>query len=341
MLPFAAFAAVAACLLALLPARAAADEHGFPQGPFARTGDATGVTATGATLNGFVGTNGRDTTWAFQYGPTTLYGANTPPQTIPRNQGGPVAATVTGLSAATTYHYRLVVIHSIRGVTIAHHEGADRTFTTGPAPVAQPAPATAVPTPAAPGALPAAAAPTLGTTVAVAPVTGTVTVKVPGAATFIALGAGSAIPVGAVLDTRQGTVSLTTALDGGKTQTAQFHSGVFEVRQSPTGHGLTDIFLRGPAVECGGSRSTARAAAAQARRRRPPRRQLWGRDNGGRFRTHGKNSVATVRGTSWVTTDTCAGTRTTVRSGAVSVRDVHRRRTVLVRAGHSYLARRR
>ena len=35
MLPFAAFAAVAACLLALLPARAAADEHGFPQGPFA------------------------------------------------------------------------------------------------------------------------------------------------------------------------------------------------------------------------------------------------------------------------------------------------------------------
>jgi hypothetical protein len=74
-------------------------------------------------------------------------------------------------------------------------------------------------------------------------------------------------------------------------------------------------------------------------RRRLPVRRLWARDRGGRFRTHGRNSVATVRGTSWVTTDTCAGTRTTVTSGAVSVRDVRRRRTVLVRAGHSYLAR--
>jgi hypothetical protein len=45
-----------------------------------------------------------------------------------------------------------------------------------------------------------------------------------------------------------------------------------------------------------------------------------------------------VRGTSWVTTDTCAGTRTTVTSGAVSVRDLARKRTVLVRAGRSYLA---
>jgi hypothetical protein len=182
--------------------------------------------------------------------------------------------------------------------------------------------------------------PALGTSVVVAPVAGTVRVKVPGAAGFTTLAAGAAVPSGAILDTRAGTVALTTALDNGRTQTATFHSGVFQVRQSKTGHGLTDIFLRGPALNCGPSRASARAAAVTARRKRP-RRQLWGRDNGGRFRTHGKNSVATVRGTSWVTTDTCRGTRTTVRSGAVSVRDVHRHRTVLVRAGHSYLARRR
>ena len=48
-----------------------------------------------------------------------------------------------------------------------------------------------------------------------------------------------------------------------------------------------------------------------------------------------------MRGTEWITEDTCDGTRTTVVKGAVSVRDRHTGRTVLVKAGHSYLARRR
>jgi hypothetical protein len=153
--------------------------------------------------------------------------------------------------------------------------------------------------------------------------------------------AGGAVPTGAVVDTRGGEVALTTALPGGKTQTARFHGGVFRVRQSAAGGGITDIDLRGPALQCARPKGTARASAAAATKRKPRRRKLWGSDKGGRFRTHGANSVATVRGTRWVTTDTCAGTRTTVTNGAVSVRDVHRKRTVLVRAGHSYLARSR
>ena len=68
-------------------------------------------------------------------------------------------------------------------------------------------------------------------------------------------------------------------------------------------------------------------------------RKLWGRDSGGSFRTHGRHSQATVRGTRWLTVDRCDGTLTRVTSGAVSVRDFRRHRTVLVRAGHSYLAR--
>lgn len=76
-------------------------------------------------------------------------------------------------------------------------------------------------------------------------------------------------------------------------------------------------------------------------RRRPATRRLWARDKGGRFRTHGRNSVATVRGTSWVTTETCAGTRTTVTEGAVAVRERRRAKAVVVRAGQSYLARSR
>ena len=46
-----------------------------------------------------------------------------------------------------------------------------------------------------------------------------------------------------------------------------------------------------------------------------------------------------MRGTRWLTVDRCDGTLTRVTHGAVSVRDFLRHRTVLVRAGHSYLAR--
>ncbi|MBJ7473081.1 MAG: hypothetical protein JHD16_17380, partial [Solirubrobacteraceae bacterium] len=49
------------------------------------------------------------------------------------------------------------------------------------------------------------------------------------------------------------------------------------------------------------------------------RRHVWGQDNGGRYETHGRDSVATVRGTKWLTTDTCAGTVVKVYEGAVSV----------------------
>ena len=58
-----------------------------------------------------------------------------------------------------------------------------------------------------------------------------------------------------------------------------------------------------------------------------------------RFRTRGANSVATVRGTRWWTEDRCDGTLTRVRQGSVIVRNLRTGRRVIVRAGHSYLAR--
>jgi hypothetical protein len=45
-----------------------------------------------------------------------------------------------------------------------------------------------------------------------------------------------------------------------------------------------------------------------------------------------------VRGTIWEVIDRCDGTLTKVRRGKVAVRDFRLRRTVLVRAGKSYLA---
>ena len=70
-------------------------------------------------------------------------------------------------------------------------------------------------------------------------------------------------------------------------------------------------------------------------------RRLWGRDSGGRYRTFGRHSQATVRGTRWLTADRCDGTLTRVTADAVAVRDRARHRTVIVRSGHSYLARSR
>lgn len=121
-----------------------------------------------------------------------------------------------------------------------------------------------------------------------------------------------------------------SALPGGRTQTGTFSGGRFEVRQDARAKGTVDVFLRGP-VRC-----SSRTLASTAKRRRG----LWGRDHGGRFRTHGADSVATVRGTRWYTEDRCDGTLTRVTEGSVVVCERHRKRTKVVTAGRRYLARR-
>jgi len=295
--------------------------------PSATTGSATSITDHSAVLNGSVVPETKTTDYKFEYGTTAAYGQATPTVTLTvEHVSQAVTATVDGLAPGTTYHVRVKATNKEGVVT-----GADRTFTTAAATAAPAAPATNHPTPGT--AAPAPEQPLLGEEVVVARAAGSVKVKAPGTSGYTELGADDAIPVGSIVDTRAGTVELTTALGAGQTQTGTFRGALFQVRQSATGGGLTDIVLRGS--DFAGCRATARAAS----RRKPPVRRLWATDDGGRFRTHGRNSVATVRGTKWVTTDTCAGTRTTVTEGAVSVRDLHRRRSVLVHAGHSYLAR--
>jgi hypothetical protein len=179
------------------------------------------------------------------------------------------------------------------------------------------------------------APPELGESVGVAEQAGSVLVRLPGSRRAVALTDAASIPVGSILDTRKGTVALSSALPGDDTQTGTFHGGLFEVRQPAGARGMTELVLRGPLPICTGG--GARAAAASAKR---PPRVLWGRDDHGRFRTRGSNSVATVRGTAWYVADRCDGTLTRVSKGSVSVRDLHRKRTVIVNAGKSYLARR-
>jgi hypothetical protein len=65
---------------------------------------------------------------------------------------------------------------------------------------------------------------------------------------------------------------------------------------------------------------------------------VWGNAKG-HFRTKGRYAAATVRGTRWLTQDSCAGTLIRVAQGSVSVRDNVLRKTVIVRKGKRYLAR--
>jgi hypothetical protein len=59
----------------------------------------------------------------------------------------------------------------------------------------------------------------------------------------------------------------------------------------------------------------------------------------GRFRTKGHFSYGTPRGTVWDTIDRCDGTLTVVHRGVVAVFDFGLRKTIIVHAGHSYLAK--
>jgi len=102
------------------------DVMALPGLPEATTGSATAVTATSATLNGTVNPNGSNTTTYFQYGPTPSYGSTTTNTSAGSGTGDvSVNADLTGLTPATTYHYRVAATNS-GGTSF----GNDRTFTT-------------------------------------------------------------------------------------------------------------------------------------------------------------------------------------------------------------------
>jgi len=207
---------------------------------------------------------------------------------------------------------------------------------------------TTPPAPAPQGPAPPPAPPVPGKSAVARVVSGTVLVKLPGKG-FVPLTTAANIPMGSQLDTRKGRVELTTAADtaGKKTQKAQFYDGIFQVKQSVPKKKpkkaralITDLVMKGQIArsQCAALKG---ARAAVSKKKKGPKAvlgQLWGSGKG-KFRTNGKYSSATVRGTIWLVQDRCEGTLTKVRRGTVAVRDFKRKKTVTVKAGHSYLAR--
>jgi hypothetical protein len=94
--------------------------------PEASTGGTKALAENTAELTGTVNPHGVETSYYFQYGPSTAYGSQTPSAAAGAGTlGVKVSAPLAGLQLGTVYHYRLVAMSSA-GTT----PGADRTFTT-------------------------------------------------------------------------------------------------------------------------------------------------------------------------------------------------------------------
>ncbi len=321
--------------------------------PAATTDAPTVEGSSAAAFTGSVNPQGLPTTAHFEYGLDPayqlnpggqLYTASTPAQTVGSDTNShTVSAGVTGLLPNALYHVRLVASNSA-GATA----GPDKTFLTAKDPAPPP--------------------PTLGKTFDVAPAGGVVFIKLPGnqhpaldglnkGASFIPLTEARQLPPGAQVDARQGALKLVAAAASsqhiGKTQSAIFSRGLFKIgSQIKTGvqKGLTtlslqeDIFPGSPSYRsCGGraaSDTTLSATSDPLAHVAVSRRilQTLHASGHGRFRTRGRYSAGTVRGTIWDTIDRCDGTLTIVRRGTVDVLDNRLHKTFHIHAHHSYLA---
>lgn len=155
---------------------------------------------------------------------------------------------------------------------------------------------------------------------------------------FIPLRQAANVPIGTLVEATRGTPRPPAAEGARRSNptTAVVSAGQFPVLQSRGRTATTEMrMFGGDFAACGSRKPGARAAGSSRRVRRL-------RANGrGRFRTRGRYSTATVRGTNWTVEDRCNGTLTRVSTGTVVVRDLVRRRTVRLRARQTYIARRR
>jgi hypothetical protein len=308
--------------------------------------------AHGSTTAGFSGSvdpEGLATTAQFQYGLDPRYTGGgpvaytvvTPEQPVGSDMiVHAVSATVSGLVPNAVYHVRLVATSSA-GTTV----GPDQTFRTPSGPPA--------------------ATPALGQSVIVTPVSGLVFIKPAGSGGgaddqvtapgtgqgFVPLTEVRNIPSGSQIDARRGTLWLGTASGAGahsKLQKVTITGGVFQFAQRRAGSakGLTTLSLLEGAfpgapsyAQCPKPAADGGPAARAARASPKILQTLKATDNHGRFRTQGRYSSATVRGTQWITEDRCDGTLTIVTRGTVEVYDNGLRKTVTVPADHRYLAR--
>lgn len=174
-------------------------------------------------------------------------------------------------------------------------------------------------------------------------------VRIPGSLRYVPVQQLTSIPVGSLIDARNGVVLLTVSDGLGHYFTGEFRGGLFRFTQRLAKKGskklITDIKL------AGGKFSTLCGSGKQAKGRSASPRGSWGDASRrrvvrylqakahGSFNVVGRDAAGVERGTDWKTTDTCNSTEVRVVDGAVLVTDLVLHKNVTVKAGHTYVAR--
>jgi hypothetical protein len=216
------------------------------------------------------------------------------------------------------------------------------------------APVGPVPAPPAPPTPPAVNAqgqpvePEHGISLLVQPTGGTVYIKLPGQSGFSLLTGLEKVPVDSVLDTRGGKVRVTSATgDLGNTtedQSVEFYLGLIKLTQAGNTNAPTNAKLvqklkcqKGGASGAKASKASGPLAISSARRSR----RVWGSGHGS-YSTSGGGGTGSVRGTTWLTKDTCRGTFFKVTEGlGISVFDFDLGKTFELGPGQSHFAKNR
>ncbi len=181
--------------------------------------------------------------------------------------------------------------------------------------------------------------PVLGRSADVKTISGTVTARLPGNHAFVPLSSSTQIPFGTVVDATRGSVSVTTAGPHGATQTVTLSEGEFVLTQSRNGM-VAATLAGGDFLACPTARERAHVARAASKHATGKHvvRKLWAEGHGN-FTTDGNYASASVRGTRWLTEDLCEGTLIHVATDRVAVVNRVNHRHIIVKAGHSYLAK--
>ncbi len=315
---------------------------GTPRQPVLQTGAPKVISSSSAEFTAIINPEGLPTTMHFDYAvelpggagaAAITYDQHTPEQVVGSDFADhTVTAEVASLLPNSTYHVRAVAANP-SGVT----PSGDTTFKTSTDPKPPP--------------------PVLGQAFNAVPVSGIVYVLVPGGSGHVAQAHASAakgvgfipltearqLPVGTIFDATHGVARLTTATASkGRTQTGDFGSGLFKLLQNRRERGLSEVRLIAQSTASRICTTASKAGTAQtAAKRALPKTvlNLLRANVKGKFRTRGRFSSATVRGTKWTTGDRCDGTRTAVTRGVVVVSDFRARRQIVLRAGQSYLAK--
>jgi hypothetical protein len=113
------------------------DQEFTTPGPGIRGESVSSVTGDSAALNAELDPHGAPTSYYFQYGTSTGYGAEVPAgasAAIGSTAGAQsVSQPAQGLLAGTTYHYRVVAVSELSPGQSTSFDGPDQTFTTQPA----------------------------------------------------------------------------------------------------------------------------------------------------------------------------------------------------------------